>query len=120
MGRVRVGYLLVGPAQKPDLDPSRHVNHMYQSGLDLYTYLTYPQSRFSSPYPTLPDPNPNHPKTGSDSGSRIPFLSRPDPPRDLCRVGFGHGFSARTRPTYTLTPSDTTYFFQLEERNQLR
>ncbi|KAA1079591.1 hypothetical protein PGT21_016848 [Puccinia graminis f. sp. tritici] len=57
------------------------------------------------PDPTLPDPNPNHPKTGSDSGSRIPFLSRPDPPRDLCRVGFGHGFSARTRPTYTLKSS---------------
>ncbi|KAA1111302.1 hypothetical protein PGTUg99_003038 [Puccinia graminis f. sp. tritici] len=81
-----------------------------------------PETRLGpeSAYPTLPDPNPNHPKTGSDSGSRIPFLSRPDPPRDLCRVGFGHGFSARTRPTYTLTPSDTTYFFQLEERNQLR
>ncbi|KAA1064186.1 hypothetical protein PGTUg99_004769 [Puccinia graminis f. sp. tritici] len=52
--------------------------------------------------PTLPDPNPKHPKTGSDLGSRIPFLSRPDPPRDLCPVGFGHGFLAQTRPTYTL------------------
>ncbi|KAA1105540.1 hypothetical protein PGT21_011247 [Puccinia graminis f. sp. tritici] len=53
------------------------------------------------------DPNPKSPKTGSGLGSIYSSLTRPDPTRHKCRVGFGHCFWARTRPVYILTTSLT-------------
>ncbi|KAA1135307.1 hypothetical protein PGTUg99_006420 [Puccinia graminis f. sp. tritici] len=52
--------------------------------------------------PTRPDPDPPSPPGGSGSGSIIDFTTRPDPTRQVCRVGSGHCFSTRTRPGFIL------------------
>ncbi|KAA1083113.1 hypothetical protein PGT21_025356 [Puccinia graminis f. sp. tritici] len=71
-GRVRAGVLIVGQSGRPE------------------------------PGMQTADPNPKSPKTGSGLGSTYSSLTRPDPTRHRCRVGFGHCFWARTRPVYIL------------------